>query len=121
MNPFHIVIVVLAAATHAAVGWLSYSTGKASGNAKAQAIQQSLNRAVAQLRDDAKALDYVRDRMNTIVEYSKQRQQRIAAAQASNATRQQAEQVRVEYITQYVPQGETECERVTDAIKRGLR
>ncbi len=114
MITFIISALVLCVLSLGGTYYLGHSHGK-------QANQQTLNSAALQLSADKEAFDVIAEHMSTIIDYSKQRQQRIATAQQSNTARQQQEQVRVEYITQYVPQGATECERVSDAIGSVLR
>ena len=44
-----------------------------------------------------------------------------ALAEKANANRKAQEVARVEYVDRLVPVGNTECERVTDVITKGLR
>ena len=74
-----------------------------------------------QLEADKKAFDQISASMLTIKANSERIKKSVAIAQAANSARQKQESTRIATIESIQPKGETECERVDDAITRALR
>lgn len=74
-----------------------------------------------QLNEDIKAFGAIKGYMAAIVADSERMKKATALAEKANANRKSKEVARVEYIDRLVPVGNTECERVTDVITKGLR
>ena len=88
---------------------------RAQGRAEMKAkMQPQLDGAVAALAESAKA-------MAVLKANSERLKQQAAQAQRVKIVRQDVEKTRVEIIEKFVPVGDTECARTSDAIKRVLR
>lgn len=74
-----------------------------------------------QLKADKAAFDSIAGYMKAIESKSDEMKKAVALAEKANANRKNQEVARVEYIDRLVPVGNTECERVTDVITKGLR
>jgi len=74
-----------------------------------------------QLQSDQAAFNEIAASMQAIKDASERMKKATALAEKANANRKTQEVARVEYIDRLVPVGNTECERVTDVIKKGLR
>jgi len=74
-----------------------------------------------QLQSDQAAFNEIASHMQAIKDASERMKKATALAEKANANRKSQEVARVEYIDRLVPVGNTECERVTDVIKKGLR
>jgi len=74
-----------------------------------------------QLQSDQAAFNEIAASMQAIKDASERMKKATALAEKANANRKSQEVARVEYIDRLVPVGNTECERVTDVIKKGLR
>jgi len=74
-----------------------------------------------QLQSDQAAFNEIAASMQAIKDASERMKKATALAEKANANRKTQEVARVEYIDRLVPVGNTECERVTDVITKGLR
>jgi len=74
-----------------------------------------------QLKADKAAFDLIAGYMEAIKAKSEAMKNAVALAEKTNARRKNQEAARVEYVDRLVPVGNTECERVTDVITKGLR
>ena len=74
-----------------------------------------------QLQSDQAAFNEIAASMQAIKDASERMKKATALAEKTNANRKTQEVARVEYIDRLVPVGNTECERVTDVITKGLR
>ena len=74
-----------------------------------------------QLQSDQAAFNEIASHMQAIKDASERMKKATALAEKANANRKAQEVARVEYIDRLVPVGNTECERVTDVITKGLR
>ena len=74
-----------------------------------------------QLKADVAAFETITVQMNAIKADSERLKSRVAQALLINGKRQVIERDRIQYIDRVQPQGATECERTTDAIKQVLR
>lgn len=74
-----------------------------------------------QLANDVAAFKQIERYMSEIKASSEKLKKQVIAANATNATRRTTETTRVEYIDRIVPGGNTECERTSDAVLKGLR
>lgn len=74
-----------------------------------------------QLQSDQAAFNEIAASMQALKAKSEEMRKATALAEKANANRKTQEVARVEYIDRLVPVGNTECERVTDVIKKGLR
>jgi len=74
-----------------------------------------------QLQSDQAAFNEIAASMQAIKDASERMKKATALAEKANANRKTREVARVEYIDRLVPVGNTECERVTDVITKGLR
>mgnify|MGYP003440424701 FL=1 len=74
-----------------------------------------------QLQSDQAAFNEIASHMQAIKDASERMKKATALAEKANADRKTKEVARVEYIDRLVPVGNTECERVTDVITKGLR
>ena len=74
-----------------------------------------------QLESDVEAFGKINGYMLEIKAGSDRLKKQVAAAQTANTGRRTIEKTRIEYIDRIVPAGNTECERTTDAISKGLR
>jgi len=74
-----------------------------------------------QLQSDQAAFNEIAASMQAIKDASERMKKATALAEKANADRKTKEVARVEYIDRLVPVGNTECERVTDVITKGLR
>jgi cell pole-organizing protein PopZ len=74
-----------------------------------------------QLQSDQAAFNEIAASMQVIKAKSEEMKKAVALAEKANANRKNQEAARVEYIDRLVPVGNTECERVTDVIAKGLR
>ena len=114
------VIVMAAAVASAAVAWQRYVAEPYRAQGRAE-MQPALNASLDQLKDDKASFDAITGYMRTISDKSAALAKAVDAAARSNANRRTVETTRVEYIDRIVPSGSSECERVTDAIAKGLR
>ena len=74
-----------------------------------------------QLQSDQAAFNEIAASMQAIKDASERMKKATALAEKANANRKAQEVARVEYVDRLVPVGNTECERVTDVITKGLR
>ena len=74
-----------------------------------------------QLQSDQAAFNEIAGHMQAIKDASERMKKATALAEKANTDRKTKEVARVEYIDRLVPVGNTECERVTDVITKGLR
>ncbi len=74
-----------------------------------------------QLQSDQAAFNEIAASMQALKAKSEEMRKATALAEKANADRKTKEVARVEYIDRLVPVGNTECERVTDVITKGLR
>ena len=74
-----------------------------------------------QLQSNQAAFNEIAASMQAIKDASERMKKATALAEKANANRKTQEVARVEYIDRLVPVGNTECERVTDVITKGLR
>lgn len=108
-----------ALAALAFAGKHAYDNGKrAEGRAE---MLPTIQRGIDQLKADTEAFKQIETSMLEIKANSAKLKKQVEFAQKLNANRNAQEKTRVEYIDRIVPSGNTECERTTDAIKKGLR
>ena len=74
-----------------------------------------------QLQSDQAAFNEIAASMQALKAKSEEMKKATALAEKANANRKAQEVARVEYVDRLVPVGNTECERVTDVITKGLR
>lgn len=84
-------------------------------------LQPALNATVLQLKADTVAFKEIDGYMTALINDSK----RIAAAgveaDKANDKRKSQEKIRIVYLDKFVPTGDTECERTSNAILKVLR
>ena len=100
--------------------WEHYVAAPYRAEGRAEMVP-TIERQTAQLQADVEAFKQIESSMLEIKANSEKLKKQVAAAQAANAGRKAIETTRIEYIDRIVPTGNTECERTTDAISKGLR
>lgn len=84
-------------------------------------MRPTIEALVKQLEADVAGFKVIEGYMLDIKANNEKLKKQVEIAQKANANRKSVEASRVEYIDRIVPTGNTECERTTDAIKKGLR
>ena len=84
-------------------------------------MRPTIEALVKQLESDVAGFKAIEGYMLDIKANNEKLKKQVEIAQKANANRKSVEASRVEYIDRIVPTGNTECERTTDAIKKGLR
>lgn len=84
-------------------------------------MRPTIEALVKQLESDVAGFKAIEGYMLEIKANSAKLKKQVEFAQKLNANRSAQEKTRVEYIDRIVPSGNTECERTSDAIAKGLR
>lgn len=84
-------------------------------------MRPTIEALVKQLESDVAGFKAIEGYMLEIKAGSEKLKKQVERANAINASRNKQEVARVEYIDRIAPTGNTECERTTDAIAKGLR